>query len=153
MQMCLECKVLILFIISNAENKNVAKLLLHVIWTLLIILTDHSISSSVHYKSYARLDMLLWCKCISTVHSTLVNSTQSTLRLTDHTISSAVNYASLQYDVWLIHQHSQPSYHCLTVQCHLLWIWIIYKLCQSAIWCVMNASTQKTVNPPTVWPF
>ena len=33
-----------------------------------------------------------------------------------------------------------------------LWFWMIDKLCQPAIWYhVVNAYTQYTVNPPTVW--
>ena len=56
-----------------------------------------------------------------------------------------VNYASLHYHImWCMHLHSQPSY-CLTIQYHPLWFSI---LCH-----VMNASTQYTVNPPTVWLF
>ncbi len=49
--------------------------------------------------------------------------------------------------------HSQPSY-CLTIQWHPLWFWMKDKLYQPASWYdVVNASTQYTVNPPTVWPF
>ncbi len=48
--------------------------------------------------------------------------------------------------------HCQPSY-CPAIQYRRLWFWMIDKLCQLAMrYCVVNACTQYTVNPPTVWP-